>query len=133
VDDADGEKAPQDSRGLRHLPCGHPSRKRNRVNDIVTGEPGDRKRSRRVREGALEKDPKAPRQRPTTADPHAPWQRATNENINGLSRQYFPKGTDLSVHSAMDLDWAATELNDQHRKRIGYAKSIEEIGPLLLR
>jgi len=65
--------------------------------------------------------------------PTHPWQRATNENINGLSRQYFPKGTDLSVHSAMDLDWAATELNDQHRKRIGYAKSIEEIGPLLLR
>ncbi|MDQ2897605.1 MAG: IS30 family transposase [Actinomycetota bacterium] len=66
-------------------------------------------------------------------DPHAPWQRATNENTNGLLRQYFPKGTDLSVHSATDLDWVATELNDRPRKRLGFMKPIEEIGPLLLR
>jgi transposase, IS30 family len=66
-------------------------------------------------------------------DPHSPWQRATNENTNGLLRQYFPKGTDLSVHSEMDLDWVATELNDRPRKRLGFAKPIEEIGPLLLR
>jgi IS30 family transposase len=66
-------------------------------------------------------------------DPHSPWQRATNENTNGLLRQYFPKGTDLAVHSAMDLDWVATELNDRPRKRLGFAKPIEEIGPLLLR
>jgi IS30 family transposase len=66
-------------------------------------------------------------------DPHAPWQRATSENTNGLLRQYFPKGTDLSVHSAIDLDWVATELNDRPRKRLGFAKPIEEIGPLLLR
>ncbi len=66
-------------------------------------------------------------------DPHAPWQRATNENTNGLLRQYFPKGTDLSAHSAVDLDWVATELNDRPRKRLGFMKPIEEIGPLLLR
>ena len=66
-------------------------------------------------------------------DPHAPWQRATCENTNGLLRQYFPKGTDLSVHSAVDLEWVATELNDRPRKRLGFAKPIEEIGPLLLR
>jgi IS30 family transposase len=66
-------------------------------------------------------------------DPHAPWQRGTSENTNGLLRQYFPKGTDLSVHSAMDLDWVATELNDRPRKRLDFAKPIEEIGPLLLR
>ena len=66
-------------------------------------------------------------------DPHAPWQRATNENTNGLLRQYFPKGTDLSIHSPVDLDWVATELNDRPRKRLGFAKPIEEIGPLLLR
>jgi IS30 family transposase len=66
-------------------------------------------------------------------DPHSPWQRATCENTNGLLRQYFPKGTDLSVHSALDLDWVATELNDRPRKRLGFAKPIEEIGPLLLR
>jgi transposase, IS30 family len=65
-------------------------------------------------------------------DPHAPWQRGTNENTNGLLRQYFPKGTDLSVHSATDLDWVATELNDRPRKRLGFMKPIEEIGPLLL-
>jgi IS30 family transposase len=64
-------------------------------------------------------------------DPHAPWQRATCENTNGLLRQYFPKGTDLSVHSAMDLEWVATELNDRPRKRLAFAKPIEAIGPLL--
>ncbi len=66
-------------------------------------------------------------------DPHAPWQRATNENTNGLLRQYFPKGTDLSVHSQADLDWVAAELNDRPRKRLAFAKPIETIGPLLLR
>jgi len=66
-------------------------------------------------------------------DPHSPWQRATNENTNGLLRQYFPKGTDLSVHSEADLDWVAAELNDRPRKRLAFAKPIEEIGPLLLR
>ena len=66
-------------------------------------------------------------------DPHPPWQRATNENTNGLPRQRFPKGTDLWVHSALDLEWVATELNDRPRKRLGFAKPIDEIGPLLLR
>ena len=66
-------------------------------------------------------------------DPHAPWQRGTNENTNGLLRQYFPKGTDLSVHSSEDLDWVAQELNDRPRKRLGFRKPIEEIGDLLLR
>jgi transposase, IS30 family len=66
-------------------------------------------------------------------DPHSPWQRGTSENTNGLLRQYLPKGTDLRVHSAVDLDWVATELNDRPRKRLGFAKPIEEIGPLLLR
>jgi IS30 family transposase len=66
-------------------------------------------------------------------DPHAPWQRATNENTNGLLRQYFPKGTDLSVHTAEDLDRVAAELNDRPRKRLGFRKPIEEMEPLLLR
>jgi transposase, IS30 family len=65
-------------------------------------------------------------------DPHAPWQRATNENTNGLLRQYFPKGTDLAAYGPADLDAVADELNDRPRKRLGYAKPIEEIGPLLL-
>jgi IS30 family transposase len=65
-------------------------------------------------------------------DPHSPWQRATNENTNGLLRQYFPKGTDLGVHSAADLDWVAAELNDRPRKRLAFRKPIEQIWPLLL-
>ena len=64
-------------------------------------------------------------------DPHKPWQRGTNENTNGLLRQYFPKGTDLAVHSEADLDTVAAELNDRPRKRLGFRKPIEEIGHLL--
>jgi IS30 family transposase len=64
-------------------------------------------------------------------DPHKPWQRGSNENTNGLLRQYFPKGSDLLVHSAADLDWVAAELNDRPRKRFGFAKPDELIGPLL--
>ncbi|WP_246199793.1 IS30 family transposase [Arthrobacter zhaoguopingii] len=65
-------------------------------------------------------------------DPHSPWQRGINENTNGLLRQYFPKGTDLSIHSPTDLDWVADELNDRPRKRLGFQKPIELIGNLLL-
>jgi transposase, IS30 family len=64
-------------------------------------------------------------------DPHKPWQRGINENTNGLLRQYFPKGTDLSVHSQAHLDWVAAELNDRPRKRHGFAKPDELIGSLL--
>ena len=60
-------------------------------------------------------------------DPHKPWQRGSNENTNGLLRQYFPKGSDLSVHSEAELDQVAAELNDRPRKRLGYRKPIEEI------
>jgi IS30 family transposase len=66
-------------------------------------------------------------------DPHSPWQRPTNENTNGLLRQYFPKGTDLSVHSAEDLAWVQDQFNDRPRKRLEYAKPSELINDLLLR
>jgi IS30 family transposase len=66
-------------------------------------------------------------------DPHSPWQRGIDENMNGLLRQYLSRGTDLSVHSAEDLARVAAELNDRPRKRLGFRKPIELIGPLLLR
>jgi IS30 family transposase len=64
-------------------------------------------------------------------DPHSPWQRGTNENTNGLLRQYFPKRTDLSIYPAEYLDAVAEELNDRPRKTLGFKKPSEKILDLI--
>jgi IS30 family transposase len=123
---------------LLHLPEGHNADQvRDRMIEIIRALPGQLRRSLTWDQGA-----EMARHLDITAatdldiyfcDPHSPWQRGTNENTNGLLRQYFPKGSDLSVYPAEILAAVAAELNARPRKTLDWRTPAQVLTEILSR
>ena len=121
---------------LLHLPADHGAEAvRDAITDKITTLPGALRRSLTWDQGielARHAEITVAADLPVYfCDPHSPWQRGSNENTNGLLRQYLPKGSDLSVHTAADLDAIAAQLNGRPRKTLGFRTPAEQLDRLL--
>jgi IS30 family transposase len=121
---------------LLHLPDGHDATAvRDRMIEAITSMPEQLRRSltwdRGTEMAAHVQITLATDMAIYFCDPHSPWQRGSNENTNGLLRQYFPKGTDLSVHTAEDLAAVAAQLNGRPRQTLGWLTPAQSLTRVL--
>jgi len=121
---------------LLHLPRGHdPAAVAAAMTEAMSGLPGSLRRSLTWDQGsemAFHAQISAAADLEIYfCDPHSPWQRGSNENTNGLLRQYFPKGSDLSVHDRAELDRVAAQLNSRPRKTLGWKTPAQALDQAL--